>query len=250
MGVSMIFRSKSDLDLYLKRNCVFINFGSKGSAYFDKKTNAVIKIFDMALSEDEYRHFEYRDLDFLRFSNALNNTYLFPYEVITLEGRNVGYFAHVARGKSLYKLDPLIVNLDSIRRAYMIALSDMDKISKKGILTDDLPYNTLFSCDRERFYMVDTDDYHLVSDDHKTIYRDNANQLSYTIKTFLVDGYFDDFINGDKELSDLYREGDLLPFLKRYRDKLSERVGKNITTLGDAKEFQDEEHWREYIRVL
>lgn len=250
MGVSMIFRSKSELDYYLKRNCSFINFGSKGSAYYDKRTKAVIKIFDMALSLEEYRHFEYRDLDFLRFSDALNPTYLFPYEVITLEGRDVGYFAHAARGKSLYKLDPLIVDLDSIKRAYMTTLVDMRKISRKGILTDDLPYNTLFSTSTERFYMVDTDDYHIVEGDDDKIYQDNASQLAYTVKTFLVDGYFDDFVNADKELCDLYKEGDLLPFLKAYKKKLSERVGKEVNTLGDAKDIQDEEHWREYMRIL
>ncbi len=246
----MIFRNKRELDTYLKRNCEFINFGSKGSAYYDKRTKAVIKIFDMALSEEEYRHFEYRDLDFLRFSDALNQSYLFPYEVISLDGRDVGYFAHAARGKSLYKLDPLTVNLDSIRRAYMATLIDMRNISRKGILTDDLPYNTLFSSDTERLYMVDTDDYHLVEEDVDKIYHDNASQLSYTVKTFLVDGYFDDFINADKELSELYKDGDLLSFLKAYRKKLSERVGMEISTLGDAKEFQDEEHWREYMRIL
>lgn len=246
----MIFRNKSELNAYLKGNCKFINFGSKGSAYYDKRTNAVIKIFDMALSEEEYKYFEYKDLDFLRFSDALNPSYLFPYEVIMLEGRNIGYFAHTAKGRSLYKLDPLIVNLDSIKKAYIAALEDIKKIAKKGILTDDLPYNTLFSADTERFYMVDTDDYHLVEDDDKSIYDDNESQLSYTVKTFLVDGYFDDFIKKDRELSELYKDGDLLTFLKSYRKKLSERVGNNISTLGDAKEFQDEEHWREYMRIL
>ena len=132
----------------------------------------------------------------------------------------------------------------------MTTLVDMRKISRKGILTDDLPYNTLFSTSTERFYMVDTDDYHIVEDDDDKIYQDNASQLAYTVKTFLVDGYFDDFVNADKELCDSYKEGDLLPFLKAYKKKLSERVGKEVNTLGDASEIQDEEHWREYMRIL
>lgn len=246
----MVFKSKSDLKSYLKENCVFINFGSRGSAYFDKKLKIVIKVFDMALSENDYRYFEYKGLDFLRFSNALNSTYLFPYENVILDGRVIGYLSHVGKGKSLYKLDPLIVNLDSIKSAYSKALIDLRIISKKGILTDDLPYNTLFSIEMGKFYVVDTDDYHLVDSDEKSIYDDNVSQLSYTVKTFLVDGYFDDFIKSDKELSELYQSGDLLSFLKIYRKKLSEKVGKSITTLSEASEIQDEEHWREYMRVL
>ena len=98
--------------------------------------------------------------------------------------------------------------------------------------------------------MVDTDDYHIVDKEAKKIYEDNVRQLSYSIKTFLVDGYFDNFIKDYPELVKLYNEGDLLPFLKKYRKALSERVGKEITTLGDAKDVQDEEHWREYMRIL
>lgn len=249
-GGYMIFNSKRDLDSYIKGNCRFINFGSKGSAYLDRNSKSVIKLFDMALSEEEYRHFEYRDLDFLRFSDSLNSTYLFPFETISLEGRDVGYLAHAARGKSLYKIDPLTVDLDSLLSAYLIAINDIRKISKNGILSDDLPYNTLFSKSNGRLYMVDTDDYHIVDDDEDEIYEDNLRQLSYTVKTFLVDGYFDDFIKNYPELITLYKEADFLTFLKAYRNKLSEVVGKRITTLGEANEYQDEEHWREYIRVL
>lgn len=250
MGASMIFKNRHELNQYIHNNCSFINFGSKGSAYYDRKTKTVIKLFDMALSDREFMYFEYKDLDFLRFSDALNNTYIFPFEEIILDGRVVGYITALARGRSLYKIDPLSVNLDSIREGYVAALWDIRTISKKGILSDDLPYNTLYSSLGKRFHMVDTDDYHIVDKDPKKIYEDNVRQLSYSIKTFLVDGYFDNFIKDYPELVKLYNEGDLLPFLKKYRKALSERVGKEITTLGDAKDVQDEEHWREYMRIL
>lgn len=63
----MIFKSVKELNHHIKTNCVAISFGSKGTAYYDKTSNRVIKIFDMALNYDDYKYFEYKDIDFLRF---------------------------------------------------------------------------------------------------------------------------------------------------------------------------------------
>lgn len=109
----MVFKSIKELNYYIKVNCVFISFGSKGTTYYDKTSNRVIKIFDMTLSDSDYEYFEYSDLDFLRFKNAINSTYLFPIDIICLEDRVVEYITEMAKGSSLFRINPLSVNLDS-----------------------------------------------------------------------------------------------------------------------------------------
>lgn len=62
----MVFKSIKELNYYIKVNCVFISFGSKGTTYYDKTSNRVIKIFDTTLSDSDYEYFEYSDLDFYK----------------------------------------------------------------------------------------------------------------------------------------------------------------------------------------
>ena len=52
----MIFKSVKELNHHIKANCVAISFGSKGTTYYDKTSNKVIKIFDMALNYDDYKY--------------------------------------------------------------------------------------------------------------------------------------------------------------------------------------------------
>lgn len=66
IGEYMVFKSIKELNYYIKVNCVFISFGSKGTTYYDKTSNRVIKIFDTTLSDSDYEYFEYSDLDFYK----------------------------------------------------------------------------------------------------------------------------------------------------------------------------------------
>jgi len=55
--------------------------------------------------------------------------------------------------------------------------------------------------------------------------------------TFLVDNYFDEFVQNNKELLEMYKGKDinLLDFLTLFDKLLSENVDKDIITLNDAK---------------
>lgn len=250
IGGYMIFKSVKELNHHIKANCVFISFGSKGSAYYDKTINRVIKIFDMALNDEEYQYFEYKDMDFLRFKRSLNSTFLFPFDLVYLNDRVVGYTTEVAKGCSLYRTNPLSVNLDSLNSAFVKTLIDTKMISSNGILVDDLPYNTIYYPKREKIYVIDTDDYSFSDLDSSSLYNLNHCQVGNSLKMFLVDGYFDDVVRSNKCLYELYREGDFITFLKEYRKVLSEISSREIVSLSDASLCMDKESSGSYIRLL
>ena len=54
---------------------------------------------------------------------------------------------------------------------------------------------------------------------------------------FLVDNYFEDFVNNDKLLSSMYREYGVrgVNFLRIFREKLSDYKGTEITKLSEVK---------------
>ena len=246
----MIFKSMRELNHHIKMNCVFISFGSKGTTYYDKTSNKVIKIFDMTLNDDDYKYFEYRDVDFLRFKDATNSTFLFPIDVIRLKDRVVGYSTELAKGNSLYRTNPLSVNLDSINSAFIKTLLDVKTISNNGILTDDLPYNTIYYPKGKRLFIVDTDDYSFSNIGSSSLYVSNNRQVGNSLKMFLVDGYFDGVVCSNKYLYDLYKNGDFLTFLREYRKVLSEMSSKEIVTLRDASNYVDKENRGNYVRLL
>lgn len=246
----MVFKSLRELNYYIKSNCVFISFGSKGTTYFDKPSNKVIKIFDMALDDSDYEYFEYKDIDFLRFKSAKNSTYLFPLDVIYLKDRVVGYSTEYALGNSLYRTNPLGINLDSLKSAFIKTLFDVRTISNSGILTDDLPYNTIYYPKGKKLFIIDTDDYSFSDMDGSSLYASNHAQVGNSLKMFLVDGYFDGVVGSNKYLCDLYKSGDFLTFLKEYRKVLSEMSSKEIITLRDARVCIDKENKGNYARVL
>lgn len=246
----MIFKSVKELNHHIKANCVAISFGSKGTTYYDKTSNRVIKIFDMALNYDDYKYFEYKDIDFLRFKGVKNSTYLFPIDVIYLKDRVIGYSSELAKGSSLYRTNPLSINLDSLRSAFIKTLLDVKTISNNGILTDDLPYNTIYYPKGKKLYIVDTDDYSFSEMDSSLLYASNNRQIGNSLKMFLVDGYFDDVVSSNKYLYDLYKNGDFLTFLREYRKILSEIVSREVITLKDASGCVDKENRGNYVRLL
>ena len=98
------------------------------------------------------------------------------------------------KGSSLFRINPLSVNLDSLKSAFINVLLDVKTISNtesetdlgcfylqenrifqkyyfynvlldvktisnNGILSDDIPYNTIYYPKRKKLYIVDTDDY-------------------------------------------------------------------------------------------
>lgn len=94
---------------------------------------------------------------------------------------------------------------------------DVKTISNNGILSDDLPYNTIYHPKRKKLYVVDTDDYSFSDMDSTSLYASNIAQVEYSLKMFLVDGYFDGIVRDNKYLYDLYKYSDFITFLKEYR---------------------------------
>ena len=85
------------------------------------------------------------------------------------------------------------------------------------------------------------------------IRKNNYENFDMEIYYFLVDGFFQKFVNENKMLNELYsdKKEDVLFFLKLFRNLLSEMVGKEIITLGEASKYIDRKALiRKYERYL
>ena len=67
---------------------------------------------------------------------------------------------------------------------------------------------------------------------------DNSrNEVGNKVPFTTPDNYFEEFVKNDKLLNAMYREFEVrgVDFLKVFRNKLSEYVGKDITKLNEVK---------------
>ncbi len=140
--------------------------------------------------------------------------------------------------------------MDSINSAFIKTLLDVKTISNNGILTDDLPYNTLFYPKGKKLFIIDTDDYSFSDMDSSSLYASNNAQVGNSLKMFLVAEYFDGVVRSNKYLFDLYKNGDFLIFLREYRKVLSEMSSKKVVMLGDESDYIDKENRGSYVRLL
>lgn len=232
-----------------------IGGGSQGECYLigDK----VFKIFLQYIIDYDFEDsidcdMEYDKDEILQFSSIKNNTYVWPLDVITVGNKVVGYTVDYVNAKSLFKIDPLRVGLDKFEKNLRKAIDDVKIISNNGVLTYDVTYNTLYG--KSGLKVIDTMEYSLSDMDSVKVYRKNLKTFMYEIRMFLVDGYFDKFINDNKFLYEMcYDDGaDFVEFLKEFRKKLSENEGFEILKLGDAKKSISFERNRKmlYMRDL
>ena len=224
----------------------YLNEGSQGVCYLSckkKNPNKVYKLFhhyfeqeDSTVSEEEL----------LQFSSIKNNTFVWPEDSIQVNHHVVGYTMPFKKAKNLYQIDPLKVRLSSFEKALTIADKDLKMLTDKHVATFDVMYNTLYG--NGHFYIIDTLDYVK----KEISYKDNSSVFHKEIKYFLVDNYFDDFVNADLLLRDLYHEQDVssLLFLKCLRLKLSEYQGEEIKTLGKVKSLVRHREYGHYIRNI
>ena len=237
----MVFNSKKELVLFL-RNLKEIGFGSQGVCYYNPRDKKIYKIyhqfFDKDLDPDYFVH--YTESEIMRFSHINNNTFIWPEDTIILNGEVVGYITQYVNAKSLYKINPLTVNLDTFYDAIINAKKDIDLISNYKVVTMDMMYNVLYN---NSFSIIDADDYYYLDDDKDIeINRQiNHNNFNMEIYYFLVDGIFENFVNANKELRELYgsKKEDVLIFLKLFRQYLSEMVGNEITSLKETRAYAD-----------
>lgn len=230
----MNFISREHLLSYLKR-LSFIGMGSQGECFLDKKTNKVYKIFHQYVDElDDGWKFNFTRENLLKFSNIENNSYIFPLDVIYVGDEIVGYICDYVCGNSLFKTNPLEVNLDNFSTAISNTLNDVHIVSENGVRSYDVMYNIIYGNDGLK--IIDCDDYSFSDIDSEYLYKINCDNLSYEIMYFLVDKYFDEFIANYPILKEMYTNSgiDIEEFIKLFRKNLSEYVGFNVNYLKDV----------------
>lgn len=126
---------------------------------------------------------------------------------------------------------------------------DIIKISNEGIVIYDLIYNLMQN--KNELYAIDTDDYFF--SDKDDILKRNVNTFNESIMIFLVDNYFDEFVQSNKKLLEMYKGKDinLVDFITLFYKLLSENIGKDIITLNDAKSLVNKKYYEpNFIRSI
>lgn len=101
----MKFINREHFNMFLK-NLKFLGVGSQGVCYLDEKHKVVYKVFHTYFDDEKS---DYRVEEILRFSDIVNDTFIWPSDVISVRGEIVGYTMPYVRAKSLYENDPLLV---------------------------------------------------------------------------------------------------------------------------------------------
>lgn len=248
-GIIMNFKTMKDLKIWLRKFdiCRFAG-GSQGDCY--RIGDKVYKIFLQYVDIDLwYKEFETYDKDsVLQFSHIANNTYIWPNDVITVGNTVVGYITDYVSADSLYKYNPLKVNLDHFEKSLNIAYDDIKIISLHGVKTFDVMYNILYG--KSGVKVIDTMEYSKNDIDPVKLYNINKDTFNYEIRLFLIDGYFDEFVNNNQLLHDMCydSEANLVMFLKEFRKQLSEYEGYEISKLWEAKNCIKKKRTSKYIR--
>ncbi|MBQ2872687.1 MAG: hypothetical protein IJE89_01645 [Bacilli bacterium] len=230
----MVFKSMKELKEWLDFcDCAYLSEGGQGRCY--KIGNKVYKIFLQYIEEDDDEITPYYKDDILQFSDIVNNTYIFPTDVIMVGEIVVGYITDYAPSMSLYKTDPLTVDLSLFERSLEITLPDIKTISDNGVLSFDVTYNILYG--KDGFKVIDTLDYSKTNIDSDKLFAMNKDRFYHEIRLFLIDEYFDKFVSRNKFLCEMYNDPDAsaVLFLREFRKALSENEGHEISKLSEAK---------------
>lgn len=243
----MNFQSKETMFMILQNKLYYekIGAGSQGTCYHNKKTNEVYKIFDQYIYDDEYKILYNRE-ELMRFSHIKNKTFLWAKDVISIDSEIVGYITNYKAAKPLYKINPLRINLNKFCNCINFVKNDIRIISENGIKIFDLMYNILYG---SKFFVTDFDEFSYSDLESKKLEQINNRSFNYELYCFLIDGYFDEFINDYDILRKLYNENDadILYFINLFRKYLGEYVGNEIKTLNDAYKGLNKEKKKEFI---
>ena len=228
----MEFKSKEELLMFLK-SLRMIGFGSQGTSYLNKKTGEVYKIFNQFIEDFMDDKIKYTKKELMKFSNIKNKTFLWALDTISVKDEIVGYINSFVNAKPLYKINPLRINLNKFEKCIKNVQEDINILSDNSVLTYDIMYNILYG---SRFFVTDFDEFNYSNLETKKLEQINNRNFNYELYYFLIDGYFDEFINDYDNLKKLYQEkdDDILYFINLFRKYLSEYVGKEIITLNDA----------------
>ena len=184
----------------------------------------------------------------LRFSNIKNKTFIWAKDVIIVNNEIVGYISNYVNAKSLYKINPLLINLNKFSNSISKAKKDIEIISNNGIKTFDVMYNILYG--KNGFSIIDYDEYCYSNFDSKKLYNINCDNFNLEIMYFLIDNYFDEFISNYKDLKEMYKKSgvDINCFIDLFIKYLKEETGKEIVRLNDAKQCLNKKKKVKYQR--
>lgn len=224
------FNNKNNFDLYLKR-LFFLGMGSQGICYLDKKNKIVYKIFHGYFDDEDEG---YTVDDILKFSGIRNNTFIWPSDVVYANGRIIGYTMPYVSSVNLCDTDLLSTNLNLLEKAIDKSYCDIEILTKNNVCLYDVMYNILYS--NGKINVIDSMEYNFGNASLK----ENMAAFDAEIKYFLVDNYFDEFVNNDILLREMYHDKKnvtSLEFLRMFRNKLSEYIGTDIDKLEKAKKL-------------
>lgn len=221
----------------------FLGVGSQGACYYDSKTNQVLKVFHIFFDNDyDYGIFE----DLTQFSSITNSTFIWPIETIEYKSFVIGYTMKFVKSKSLYEINPLYVNLNSFANAINKSYKDIELLTNNDIKIYDIMYNILYS--KGKINVIDTMEY---SKRNVTL-KENSEGFNLELKYFLVDNLFNNFVNSNSFLRDLYdsKDANALELLNELKRKLSEYVGFEITMLNEVRMLTSKIDRPKYIREI
>jgi len=224
------FNNKNNFDLYLKR-LFFLGMGSQGICYLDKKNKVVYKIFHGYFDDEDEG---YTADDILKFSGIRNNTFIWPSDVVYANGRIIGYTMPYVSSVNLCDTDLLSTNLNLLEKAIDKSYCDIEILTKNNVCLYDVMYNILYS--NGKINVIDSMEYNFGNASLK----ENMAAFDAEIRYFLVDNYFDEFVNNDILLREMYydkKNVTSLEFLRMFRNKLSEYIGTDIDKLEKAKKL-------------
>jgi hypothetical protein len=224
------FNNKNNFDLYLKR-LFFLGMGSQGICYLDKKNKIVYKIFHGYFDDEDEG---YTVDDILKFSGIRNNTFIWPSDVVYANGRIIGYTMPYVSSVNLCDTDLLSTNLNLLEKAIDKSYCDIEMLTKNNVCLYDVMYNILYS--NGKINVIDSMEYNFGNASLK----ENMAAFDAEIRYFLVDNYFDEFVNNDILLREMYHDKKnvtSLEFLRMFRNKLSEYIGTDIDKLEKAKKL-------------
>lgn len=207
------FVNREHLSVYLE-TLKYIGQGSQGVCYLNIKNNTVYKIFH-AYYDDEDVYCDEKEI--LKFSNIHNDTFIWPINVVRVNKEIVGYTMPYVKARNFHEINPLNINLDTLKKAVKKTYQDILLITQ-----------------------------------NKVTYLENRESIDELVKMFLVDNYFDYFVRDSKILSEMYdcKDVDSISFIEEFKNELSNYMGMEINTLNKAKSLVKRVNMPSYGRSI
>ncbi len=228
----MVFNNRGEVEQF-RQSLNYLNQGSQGVCY--KLDKMVYKFYhDYWEVDDDYASFDKEKI--LAFRHIKSSTFVFPQDVMMLEGKVIGDITVYKRAKSLSEINPLNVNLERFIRLVKKAQEDIYDITSKKVKCYDVMYNILLG---SRLYIIDTLEYSFSKLDYEEVLKNNLNGFNLEIIYFLVDGLFKDVVNSYPKLKDMYEARRSVLFIEELQKYLEKLLGKKIVYLREAIELRD-----------